>query len=168
MSASQIPGRSLSLAYTAPEAAAGAEAFTLQQAWRAAFQGFLAPSSRQPRPWAPRSHPTTRQAAEFIQKLSSTRRKIAEDVLEQLCAVVAALPPTGLPPLSAAFLEDGSVLLEWTFPDRRLGFTLEPEAEASGWYFVFSNGSTERYEAGTMDQLEMPRLVAAMLSKKAP
>jgi hypothetical protein len=168
MSASQIPGPSLSLAYTAPEAAAGAEALTLQVAWRAAIQGFLAPSSRQPRPWAPSLDPTTRQAAEFIQRLSSTRRKIAENVLEKLCAVVGSLPLTELPPVSAVALEDGSVLLEWTFPDRRLGFTLEPKAEASGWYFVFSNGSSERYEAGTMDQLEMPRLVAAMLSKKAP
>lgn len=168
MSASQIPGRSLSLAYTAPEAAAGAEALTLQQAWRAAIQSFWAPSSRQPRPWAPKSHPTTREAAEFVQKLSSTRRKLAEDVLEKLCTVMGTLALTEAPPLSAVALDDGSVLLEWTFPDRRLGFTLEPEAEASGWYFVFSNGSSERYEAGTMDQLEMPRLVAAMLSKKAP
>lgn len=168
MSATQVSGRSSSLAYTAPEAAAGAEAFTLQQAWRAAIQGFLAPSSRQPRPWAPLAHPTTRQAAEFIQCLDGTRRKVAEDVLERLCAAVGALPQGELPALSAVALEDGSTLLEWTFSDRRLGFTLEPEAEASGWYFVFSNGSSERYEAGTMDQLEVPRLVAAMLSKKVP
>ncbi|MBM4260079.1 MAG: hypothetical protein FJ145_01405 [Deltaproteobacteria bacterium] len=61
------------------------------------------------------------------------------------------------PPLRLAALDDGSVLLEWTFKDRRLGFTFEADPNDYGWYYVFSRGQSERYESGTMDQLEIER-----------
>ena len=65
-------------------------------------------------------------------------------------------------PLRASVLDDGALLIEWTLSDRRLGFSFESNPEESGWYFVFSKGSSERCEAGTMNQLDVPRLVRLM------
>ncbi len=41
-----------------------------------------------------------------------------------------------LPPLSAMYIEDGSILIEWAFKDFRIGFTIETIPEESGWYLV--------------------------------
>jgi hypothetical protein len=41
-----------------------------------------------------------------------------------------------LPPLHAFGLEDGSILIEWIFGSFRIGFTIEPSPEESGWYLV--------------------------------
>jgi hypothetical protein len=41
-----------------------------------------------------------------------------------------------LPLLHARLDEDGSVLLEWVFPDFRIGFNIEPERDNSGWHLV--------------------------------
>jgi len=38
-----------------------------------------------------------------------------------------------LPRLYADNVEDGSVLLEWIFPDFRIGFSVEPDPEESSW-----------------------------------
>ena len=168
MSAAETIRRPLSLAYTSPEAGAGAETFALQTAWGAALQTFLAPTTRQPRPWTSTTHPLTKTAAEYVRSLTAERRAIAENALDQLCAALRDVSTAGLPALSAVKADDGALILEWTFGDRRLGFTIEVQAEESGWYFVFSSGSSERYEAGTMDQLEMSRLVTAMLTKSIP
>jgi len=44
--------------------------------------------------------------------------------------------PTAIPPVSAHLSEDGSVLLEWIFPDFRIGFNIEPNPADSGWHLV--------------------------------
>ena len=67
------------------------------------------------------------------------------------------------PPLRLVTLEDFSYLLEWTFLDRRLGFSFESDPKDSGWYYVYSHNSSERCESGTMDQLELSRLIGMML-----
>jgi len=41
-----------------------------------------------------------------------------------------------LPKIYAFNIDDGSILLEWIFKDYRLGFTVEPNPQDSGWYLV--------------------------------
>ena len=41
-----------------------------------------------------------------------------------------------IPQLRAFNVDDGSVLLEWVYKDFRLGFTIEPISQESGWYII--------------------------------
>jgi len=41
-----------------------------------------------------------------------------------------------IPSLHAHVEEDGSVLLEWVFPDFRIGFNIESDPDYSGWHLV--------------------------------
>jgi len=41
-----------------------------------------------------------------------------------------------IPPLHPHVEEDGSVLLQWIFPDFRIGFNIEPNPNDSGWHLV--------------------------------
>jgi len=41
-----------------------------------------------------------------------------------------------IPSLHAYVEEDGSVLLEWVFPDFRIGFNIESNPDNSGWHLV--------------------------------
>lgn len=39
-------------------------------------------------------------------------------------------------PLRAFLADDGSLLMEWAYPDFRMGFSLEPEPRKSSWFLV--------------------------------
>jgi hypothetical protein len=109
------------------------------------------------------AHPLTKLVYE---QLADLRAPNTRPILEVLSQFVAALPKPGatkLPALRFMVLEHSSYLLEWTFTDRRLGFSFEADPKDSGWYYVFSSASSERYESGSMDQLEMPRLIEMAL-----
>lgn len=43
-----------------------------------------------------------------------------------------------IPPLRGHIEDDGSVLLEWIFPDFRMGFNIEPSPGDSGWHLVMN------------------------------
>lgn len=106
-------------------------------------------------------HPVVRYAYEKSKNVCEPRRREISSLLSELTRYIPV--DNSLPPLGLAELDDGSVLLEWTFKDRRLGFTFETDPNDSGWYYVFSRGRSEHYESGTMDQLEIERLVSKAL-----
>ena len=58
-------------------------------------------------------------------------------MLEAFCRELVERGATGVPALHTTQADDGSVIVEWTFRDRRLGFSFEPNPEESGWYFVW-------------------------------
>jgi len=67
-----------------------------------------------------------------------------------------------IPPLHAYVEEDGSVLMEWLFPDLRVGFNIEPNSEDSGWHVVSNKKAREFTASG---QLTNPReLIAHLLA----
>jgi hypothetical protein len=41
-----------------------------------------------------------------------------------------------LPPLYATQIEDGSLLIDWIFPNFRIGFSFEEDPSNNGWYIV--------------------------------
>jgi len=43
-----------------------------------------------------------------------------------------------VPPLHAHGMDDGSVLIEWRFPEFRIGFNVEPNPDESGWHILSS------------------------------
>jgi len=68
-------------------------------------------------------------------------------------------------PLEIIDSEDGSVLIEWHFKDRRLGFNIEPEEGQSGWYFAFSRESGGQCGSGTLPSLDMKALLHLILKQ---
>jgi hypothetical protein len=108
-------------------------------------------------------HPLTSPIHNQLAEVPTLTKEAIQDVLKQFATSVSYSPKTNLPPLRLTMLEDSSYLLEWVFEDRRLGFSFEQNPKDSGWYYVYSNDSSERFESGTMDQLEMSRLVEMTL-----
>jgi hypothetical protein len=69
------------------------------------------------------------------------------------------MPP--LPPLRACVDIDGSVLLEWIFPDFRVGFNIEPDPQDSGWHLVSNKKVGEITASGQLTNTS--EIVAALL-----
>lgn len=69
------------------------------------------------------------------------------------------------PKLKVVDAEDGSVLIEWYFPDRRLGFNIEANEGQTGWYFAFSRSSGGQCGAGLLASLDMKALLRLMFKK---
>ena len=111
------------------------------------------------------THPVTKSVYDQLRNIPEKYRDAMTDLLSQFASFVPKNESSKFPPLRLAALEDSSYLLEWTFKDRRLGFSFEPDPKESGWYYVYSSGSSERYESGTMDQLEMSRLIEMTLKE---
>ena len=109
------------------------------------------------------THPLTCLVYERLAQIPSGTKEAIQNVLNQFLNSVLHIESTNLPPLRLRLLDDSSYLMEWTFEDRRLGFSFEEDPKESGWYFVFSNASSEHCESGTLDQLEMNRMVGLML-----
>ena len=61
--------------------------------------------------------------------------------------------------------DDGSVLIEWHFSDRRLGFNIEPQEGQSGWYFALSKDSGGQCGSGLLASLDMKTLLHLMFTK---
>lgn len=108
-------------------------------------------------------HPLTSAVYNQLSDMPTSTKEAVQDILNKFAHSVPYPVRTKLPNLRLSLLEDSAYLLEWTFEDRRLGFSFEQNQKDSGWYFVLSNALSERYESGTMDQLEMSRLVKMML-----
>ena len=66
-----------------------------------------------------------------------------------------------IPPLRATEADDGSVLLEWIFPDFRAGFNIEANAEDSGWHLVSSKRLGDIAISGPLSPMEV--VVAILL-----
>jgi hypothetical protein len=58
-----------------------------------------------------------------------------------------------IPALHAHVLEDGSVILEWVFPDFRVGFNIEPNRVDSGWNFVSGKKLNELSASGQLKDM---------------
>jgi hypothetical protein len=54
------------------------------------------------------------------------------------------------PPLLANIDEDGSLMLEWIFPDFRVGFNIEPVAADSGWHLVANKKMNHLTRSGAL------------------
>lgn len=94
--------------------------------------------------------------------------RMNEELSEVLSEFRIAASESSLDLSNAAALEivdaeDGSVLIEWRFKDRRLGFNIEPDAGQSGWYYAFSRDSGGQCGSGLLSSLDMKMLLRRML-----
>lgn len=64
----------------------------------------------------------------------------ADNVVDTLQSALQRLELSGAPPIAAMLRDDGSMLLEWALPDRRLAFNIELVAAESSWTIAKANG----------------------------
>lgn len=69
-----------------------------------------------------------------------------------------------LPPLKFRWLEDNSALIEWNFEDFRIGFSIEPDKEESGWYLVSNDNLQELSLSGVIQFDKLEPLVVRLLN----
>jgi hypothetical protein len=97
-------------------------------------------------------------------------RMIRYSIVEQANSLIYTLKDvpkedmSRMPPLKLTFLDDGSVLLEWIFDGRRLGFTIEEEPAESGWYYVSSERYGDFCESGSLKDVKS-RVLAKMIKR---
>lgn len=67
------------------------------------------------------------------------------------------------PPLVLQNLHDGSVLIEWIYPDFRIGFSFESNIKESSWYLVSNKHLKEVSSSGLLDISEVEGLLIYLL-----
>lgn len=99
----------------------------------------------------------TRQARDIVSQIQNPN--VAEqldkllsliDIIFYYVAQQRGVDLSCIPPLHAHVDEDGSVLLEWIFPDFRIGFNIEPNPDDSGYHMVSNKKLGERTESGQL------------------
>jgi len=59
-----------------------------------------------------------------------------------------------IPPLHSYIDEDGSALVEWIFPDFRIGFNIESNPDNSGWHLVSNKKLGDITASGQLANME--------------
>ncbi|MCJ7654743.1 MAG: hypothetical protein MUO97_05490 [Dehalococcoidia bacterium] len=100
-----------------------------------------------------------REARDIISKIQNESiAKQTEKLLLTLDKMIQQLkqekPELNIPPLHAYAEEDGSVLLEWIFPDFRVGFNVEPNADDSGWHLISNKRLCALAASGLLSSME--------------
>jgi len=154
--------------YCAPSQAASADSYTLQCIWAEVLIQWRRPATHQTQ-GTTMARAMTQPAYAALPEVPSSTQQAAEELLAKLTASLGELlasldSAVEFRPIRLAPLDDNSAVLEWIRADRRLGFLLSGEQGETGWFFVYSNGSSERYEAGTMDQLDLNRMIRMMVN----
>ena len=88
----------------------------------------------------PENKATIESVKKFLSIFQNTLQKNRENIKSS----------TYLPPLVFRWLEDNSVLIEWLFNDFRIGFSIEPVFEDSGWYLVSNENLDELSFSGAL------------------
>lgn len=64
-----------------------------------------------------------------------------------------------IPPLRGSIAEDGAVLFEWIFRDYRIGFSIEPNAQESGWFLIANRNLGEISASGFISGVNLNVLI---------
>ncbi|HID30264.1 MAG TPA: hypothetical protein EYP19_09700 [Desulfobacterales bacterium] len=69
-----------------------------------------------------------------------------------------------IPQLQAFTVDDGSVLFEWAFNDYRIGFSIEPNPQDSGWFLITNRKLGEISAFGFISGIELHPLILWLLN----
>ncbi len=69
-----------------------------------------------------------------------------------------------LPPLWASEVEDGSIILEWAFPDFRIGFGIEPNPDNTSWYKVANKNLGDKNEYGYLNEKNFESVIIKLFT----
>lgn len=95
-------------------------------------------------------------------------RSQAIRLLTTMQRVVRSLQQAGVdlvhvPSLQAGTWGDDSLLIEWVFPDFRVGFGIEPNVNDSSWYLVSNDRLEEVSASGHIPKANLENLVSRLL-----
>ena len=114
----------------------------------------------------PKAFWTTAQARGVIRGLDN--RDVADTANKTLDifaeTVYSFEDKSSLPPLEAFEGEDGSVLMEWIFPNLRIGLSIEVDPTESGWYVVSDNTLGLIHASGYLSDSVVNWLVSWLVS----
>lgn len=101
--------------------------------------------------------------------IESTRPDIAARALSILEALISEIGRQNKAACSAADVhvgasDDGSLVVEWMLPDRRIGFGVELDSADDGWHYV-SKLPEGACESGLIATADIPALVKRMLAR---
>ena len=87
--------------------------------------------------------------------------KEAENLLSIIQKMMVFLRKRGvnLPSLHAFNIDDGSVSIECSFNNLKVGFNIEPEQKESGWYMVSNEELGEITASGYISSIDTNRLI---------
>lgn len=111
-----------------------------------------------------------RRAWQLIHKLDD--RDIANQARRLLSAIQEGvsifqelhLDLSHLPQLQPFIADDGSVLFEWIFHDYRVGFSIEPDPDESGWFLITDHNLGEITASGMISGTDLQTLTLWLLS----
>ncbi len=104
----------------------------------------------------------TKSALKTIQKAPNPQvAKEAENLLSIIHKMMVFLRKRGvnLPSLHAFNIDDGSVSIECSFNNLKVGFNIEPEQKDSGWYMVSNEELGEITASGYISSIDTNRLI---------
>ena len=93
-------------------------------------------------------------------ELAEEARRILNELQAQLRHVSSL---ESLPPICVFEAEDGSLLVEWIFTHFRIGFSLEPEKQDSGWFLVSDDTAGGISASGFLDGINIEWLISWLL-----
>jgi hypothetical protein len=111
-----------------------------------------------------------RNAWKVVRQLNNQEMvKTAEELLVTIQEIVGSFQQsrfdlTGLPFLNAFLADDGSMYFEWTSSDFRIGFSIEPVPNESGWYLVSTRKLGEISASGYIMGIDIKNLIIWLLS----
>ncbi|MBW8003312.1 MAG: hypothetical protein FVQ80_15080 [Planctomycetes bacterium] len=117
--------------------------------------------------------PSSRPTRDAWGKLASVSDKevaaSAERLMLDIQSIIDTFHKSGIetstmPTLQVFSPDDGSVLLEWSTDIFKVGLTVEPKADDSGWYFVSSKALGEIAASGFVSEINTKRLVPWLIS----
>ncbi|MGA9350361.1 MAG: hypothetical protein WBW48_16380 [Anaerolineae bacterium] len=69
-----------------------------------------------------------------------------------------------IPQLRAYLVDDGSVLFEWIFNDYRVGFSIDPNPQESGWYLITRPNLGGISASGFISGIDLDTLIMWLLN----
>lgn len=114
-----------------------------------------------PETTAPRNCEVTKEFRTLMQTLSTKQREQAESLANQIDKFRSARMAGAL---TCGITDGGALLAEWILEDRRLGFSIEPEATDSGWYYVDKRPGRHTQQGGQLPSLNLAAVLQLALS----
>lgn len=85
-------------------------------------------------------------------------------LVDGISSQLAEYTERDLPPFAVAQRDDGSLLIEWLFPERRLGFSFEIDAKDSSWYYVSTESAGNTHASGNLATADIAALLKWVIS----
>jgi hypothetical protein len=107
----------------------------------------------------------TRTAREELETLDNKQAvRLATSILDLIEDQLPNYNYTTLPPIHAAELDNGGIIIEWIFEDFRMGFNIEMNIDKSGYFLVSKESAGEIRSSGYLKGLKLETIIQSLLT----